>query len=265
MDAAKSMASLRELDRLHLIDNPLTRRHPLAHTIVTAAFLVFLLSGGKYEVSGLLPFLFYPLSVLLIADIPFPAVARRVLFVLPVILFIGIWNPLFDRQQFLLGALSLSAGWVSFLSLMLKGVFAVAAALLFVSVAGMEGIVSALRALRVPRLLTTQLSFTYRYIFVFGEEVIRTLTAYRLRAPDAKGVSMKHFGSLAGGLFLHAMKRANDIYAAMRCRGFSGNLPSPLLKKAFQPSDLLYALLWTAFFALCRFFNLPDLLGSLFV
>ena len=46
--------------------------------------------------------------------------------------------------------------------------------------------------------------------------------AYRLRSNGEKGIRMKDMGSFLGQLLLRSFDRAERVYTAMACRGFSG-------------------------------------------
>ncbi|MDD1721235.1 MAG: energy-coupling factor transporter transmembrane protein EcfT, partial [Euryarchaeota archaeon] len=87
-------------------------------------------------------------------------------------------------------------------------------------------LLASLERLRVPPLITSMLSFTYRYIFVFvdeGERLNRAKTSrciegatYRLRLrASAKTIGM---------VFIRAYERGERIYRSMLARGFEGTI-----------------------------------------
>jgi len=45
--------------------------------------------------------------------------------------------------------------------------------------------------------------------------------AYLLRSPDKKGIEMRDMGSFAGQLLIHSFDRAEQVYNAMKCRGYT--------------------------------------------
>lgn len=65
---------------------------------------------------------------------------------------------------------------------------------------------------------------TYRYISVMLEEFSIMTDAYMLRAPGEKGIRFAAWGSFVGQLLLRSMDRAEELYGAMRLRGFTGDL-----------------------------------------
>ncbi len=256
------MASLGRMEALARQDTPIHRRHPLAHLLVALGYLVTVASFGRYELAGLLPFLFYPLAVAGLGELPLGDLLRRGLPVLPLVLFLGAFNPIFDHNVLLFAGHRLSAGWLSLVSMTLRGLLSVLAALLLAATVGMAGMGRALGLLRVPQIIVTQLLFTYRYLFVLGGEGGRMWLAYCLRAPGQRGVAFGQWGSFAGQWLLRSLHRAERIHSAMLCRGFDGAMPgSPAAP--FGWADGLYAAGWIVFFVAARLVNLPLWLGSL--
>lgn len=258
LDAAKAMSALRRADELHLRKTAMTALHPAAHFAVAFLFIVAVLSRGGHSLSGFVPFVLYPAAVMFLGDIPPGLIAARVAPALPFVALVGASNLIFAADK--------SAAWLSFFAICVKCVLCAAAALLLVCVCGIGGIARALDFFRVPKLLVAQLSFTYRYLHVLGEEVVGVINAYSLRSYGrnvcARGMSIRQFGPICGGLFLRSLKRAEAIHAAMLCRGFTGSMPVAKLKSFSQP-DAIWTLCWLAFFTVCTIWDLPLLLGNL--
>lgn len=261
-DLINSLYNLRLLDDLAKKDTVIHSIHPLIKLLTTIVYLTVVVSFGRYEVASLLPFIFYPVLIFALAEIPVLPILQRLLFVEPLIIGIGILNPLFDQQTFLVGGYALAAGWLTFLSIMLKCALTVTAALLLVATTGMDGLASALRMLKIPRIFVLQLVLTYRYITVLLEEAGRTLRAYFLRAPGQKGIQRSAWGTLAGQLLLRTFDRAERVYQAMCLKGFSGEYHTGKQSRLGR-NDLVFLLGWLAFFVLARIYNLPILLESL--
>ena len=66
--------------------------------------------------------------------------------------------------------MAVSRGWVSFVSIILRGLLSVQALLLLVYVAGFNRMCEALRRPGMPRVLVTQLLMVYRYLTVLLQE-----------------------------------------------------------------------------------------------
>ncbi|MBC7958845.1 MAG: cobalt ECF transporter T component CbiQ, partial [Vallitaleaceae bacterium] len=220
----KSLDHLRFLDELGEQQTLIHKIHPLAKLITTLVFLVSVVSFGKYEISGLLPLLFFIVLMMSLSDTPVLPTIKRMLLAMPLIIGIGLFNPLLDHEPMVfLGNLTISGGWVSFISLMIKGMLTVSAAIVLIATTGMNQIAIALRMLKVPKLFVVQLLLTYRYITILIEEIGRTSLAYSLRSTSVKGVRFKDWGSLLGQLLNRTLDRASRIYTSMCCRGFEGD------------------------------------------
>jgi len=262
MNIINSLYNMHMLDDLAKKDTWIHRVHPLIKLLTTVVYLVVVVSFDSYEIGSLLLFLFYPVLILSLAEIPATPILKRILLVEPFIIGIGILNPLFDQQVIMVGGITMSRGWIVFLSLLIKSVLTVGATLLLVATTGMDRLAAALRMLRIPRLFVLQLLLTYRYISVLMEEVARTLRAYSLRAPAQKGIHRSAWGSLAGQLLIRTFDRAQRVYQAMCLRGFTGEYHTGGNTR-IKVSDLVYLTGWVGFFLVARFYDIPGLIGLL--
>lgn len=254
------------LDTLAAGDTPLHRIDARAKLVVTLAFIVAVVSFGRYELSGLVPFFFYPVALVSAGRVPLRYLAGKLLLVAPFAVLVGLFNPLFDRQAlFYLGDIGVSGGWVSFASILLRFLLTVSAALGLIAVTGMNALCGALAELGVPRPFVVQLMFIYRYLFVLGEEAARLDRARSLRSFDRRAMSVAVFGSLAGHLLLRTLDRSERVYRAMLCRGFDGHVPSagPAGSGRGARGLLAFATVWLALFLFFRLVNVPQLLGAL--
>ena len=255
----------REMDELSAQDSPIHRLHPLIKLLVTLAYIVCVVSFPKYQLSGLVVMVLYPVLVFQLSGIPVRTCFHKLRIVLPLVCAVGLLNPFFDRAPLLyVGSVAVSGGVVSMVTLMLKGVFSLMASFLLIATTSIDALCAALRKLRVPALLVTLLLLTYRYISVMIGEVAVMTDAYRLRAPGQKGIHISVWGSFLGQLLLRSMDRAEELYQSMQLRGFRGE---------FYYSDqppctagaVVYGVACAALFVLARLYDLPQLLGNLFV
>ena len=65
------------LDTLASGDTPLHRLDPRAKLLATAAYVLAVVSFGKYEISAMLPFALYPLCLAAAGAVPLSFVARN--------------------------------------------------------------------------------------------------------------------------------------------------------------------------------------------
>lgn len=256
---------LRHLDELAVKNTEIHRLNPCAKIVTTAIFLIVVASFSKYELISLFPLFIYPLTLMNRAALPFSVIAKRVIATVPFVLFIGIFNPLLDHTPgFQAGSFMISNGWISFFSILLRFILAVTSALILVATTGMDKIGAALLKLHVPKMFVIQLMFMYRYLYVLLDELSRTLLAYSLRSGQEKGLHFRVWGSLLGQLLLRTIDRAQRIYQAMLCRGFSGEIRL-LRYNVLTKKDIAYCLGWSVFFLIVRLYNIPQWLGALLV
>lgn len=261
----QAMQELREMDELSVMESPVHRRHPLAKLLVTMEYIVIVSSFHKYDLSGLIPMIFYPVMIFQICGIPVRTCFYKLRYILPLVCAVGLWNPFFDRIPMLsIGAFTLTGGMISFATLMLKGLMALMASFLLIATTNIEKICYALRMIHVPKLLVTQLLITYRYVNLLLHEAGTMMNAYMLRAPGQKGVHISAWGSFAGQLLLRSMDRGQELYQSMQMRGFHGEFYYADVEP-FHKGDAMYMSVWTLLLLFFRFCNVSVLLGSLLV
>ncbi len=244
-----ALSEIHHMDTLANRDQWLNRIHPLVKLIVTVSYITVTVSFHKYSLAGLLRMGVYPAALFILGDLSFTDALKRLKIVLPLVCFIGLFNPFFDRLPVTnLGMFTVTAGMISMVTLMLKGIFSVLAAYLLIASTSIEKICCALRIIRVPPILVTQILLTYRYISLLLEEAGRITDAYSLRAPKQKGVHFKIWGSLAGQLLLRSMDRSEAVYQSMALRGYRGEFYYGR-NAAFRKKDAAYLLVWSCLFA----------------
>ena len=251
------------LDRLSYGDTVVHRIDPRAKVFATVLFAVVVVSFPGYEVLSLFPFFLFPVLIAALGDIPAGFIARKVVAVSPFAVFVGMFNPLFDSATVVVApGITVSAGWISFASILVKFALTISAALLLIATTSFPGICRGLRRLGMPALFVSQLLFMYRYLFVLMEETTRVVRARDMRSFGRRGTGVRVFVRIVGTLFLRTVERAERIYGAMLARGFRGEVPS-MRREALRPSDVFFVLAAGCFFALCRFVPVPRMIGRL--
>jgi len=253
------------LDELGRQDTVVHRIDARAKTVTTVLFIVFVMSFPRYEVSALTPFFLYPLALLSLGQIPPGCLLKKVLVAAPFAVAVGIFNPFFDHTAgAAVGPFTVSGGWLSFASILVRFVLTVSAALALVACTGMQRLCAGLERLGLPRVLVVQLLFLYRYLFIVADEGARMLRSMELRAAARTPLRFRVYVSLVGHLLLRAMARADRVYRAMLARGFDGEV-RVLRPTRLRWSDPAFVCGWAAFFVAARLWNLADCLGGLFV
>lgn len=246
-----ALYEIHHMDTVAERDQWVNHIHPLVKLVVTVCFIMVTVSFSKYDLTDLLRMGLYPIAVFILGEISFRDALKRLRIVLPMVCLVGFLNPFFDRQPMELGGLTIIAGILSMLTLMLKGVYSVLASYLLIASTSIEKICYALRLLHVPSVIVTQILLTYRYISLLLAEANRMVQAYALRAPRQKGVHIRVWGPLAGQLLLKSMDRAEEVYESMTLRGYRGEFYYSQ-KQPCRRKDYAYLAAWCAVFFCLR-------------
>ena len=258
-----ALLDFKQLDRLATGDTALHRLDPRAKVLTTLAFIVSVVSFGRYQLSALTPFILFPAVLIAAAGLPAGYILRKIALICPFALLVGIGNPIFDRAVLLqLGPLEISGGWISCASIVVRAALTVSAAVVLVALTGFPAICRAFERLGMPKAFAVQLVFLYRYIFVLTEEGARASRARELRSCGKTGRGVASYASLLGHLLLRTWQRAERIHMAMLARGFSGAFHSRDQWR-FGFGELFFLLGWSAFFLAARLTNGAEFLGML--
>jgi len=262
VDIDTRAAEIGWLDRLAERDTPLHRIDPRAKLLTTLAFIVVVLSYGKHQLAPLMPLAVYPAVLIALGDVPLKFIARKLLIVSPFVLFVGLFNPLLDRQTMLtVGPLEISGGWVSYASILLRFVLTVSATLALVAGTGIHNLCRGMERLGVPSVFTVQVLMLYRYLFVLVSEGSRMSRARALRSAGGRGMGPRALGAMLGSLLLRTLGRAQRVHAAMCCRGFDGHIRT-IEALRLRARDVAFLAGWLGTLAMLRAFDLPGLLGA---
>lgn len=99
-----------------------------------------------------------------------------------------------------------------------------------------------LRTFHIPDLFIFTLDITLKYIAVLGEICMEILISLRLRSVGKNKKKAKAFSGILGISFLKSREMADEMYAAMCCRGFVGEYKGTQ-KYNFRKQDILYIFL----------------------
>ena len=241
----------------------LNNLNPTVKLFVTLLYISLTVSFPKYDILGVLSMALYPLVIFTLGDISFRTALLRLRFVLPIVAVMGIFNPIFDRETVAtIHGVSISSGWFSFLTLMIKGILTVFATYFLIATTTIEKICYSLKKLHLPQIIVTQILLMYRYIFVLLAEVKKITLAYELRAPGQKGVHFKAWGSLVGNLLIHTFERAQNLYDSMCLRGYTSEFRIQGNVK-IRAADIIFLLGTSTLFVVFRIFPVFKLVGKL--
>lgn len=259
-NASASMHTLEQMAEGKTVIHTL---HPAVKMLTTACYIALVVSFGRYDLSGLIVFFFYPVILMALSETQYKPLLQRLLIALPFSLCAGLSNLFFDRGTALfISHIAVSYGILSFFSLMIKTLLTVMAVLILVATTSMNHLSYQLMRWRIPAVLVMQITLTYRYISVLLAEASTMVTAYRLRAPRKKGISLHDMGAFAGQLLIRSVDRAARVYDAMKCRGYRGAYSGSKVDELCM-RDYFYLLFVCGILFLMRFVNFSVLLGNL--
>lgn len=261
---SNTLFNIKHLDEYCRYNNTVNNLNSLSKLIITVFYVVSLASFGRYEVIALLPFALLPVLGAVLGEIPASLIIRRILFFEPIIIIAAILNPILDRQLILINGFEVAAGWLTFISLVIKGTLMISAGIILIATTGIDGIAGALRSLRIPSVFITVVVLIYRYFYVLMEEASNMIKAHQMRNPKGKGIELKVFSTMMGQLLLRTFSRAQRIYYAMVLRGYKGE--GFVGKNAkFGSKDIILVFCTCCLILLARIYNIPTLIEQLIV
>ena len=192
------------IEKLANGDSLIHRLNPLLKIILALMYIIFVIS------TSCLDFFELPLYSIIIgimislSKVSFMDLFKRSLIGLP-INFYGV---------------NISTGVLLFITIIIKNVLCLMAVFLLMATTKFDSITCELVHLKIPSIFVLQLVMIYRYIFVLVEEALTMIQAYQLKNPQSKGIAFKDMGSFVGSLLVRSFERSNEVYNAMKCRGF---------------------------------------------
>jgi cobalt/nickel transport system permease protein len=209
------------LEQFSAMDTVIHKLHPMVKIAATFFYIILIVSYDRYAFIRLVPYIFYPIVIMALAEIPYKLILSRLLLALPFTLFAGLSNIFFDQTiLFSISGIGVSYGVVSFFTLILRALLCVAAILILVATTPFTSLTGQLRRMKVPEMFIVLFEMTYRYIGSLIEETSIMITAYQLRRNADKRIDMKHMGSFVGQLLIRSFDRAEHVYNAMKLRGY---------------------------------------------
>ena len=166
----RALTEINELNTMAQQQSHLHALHPLAKLLITMSYIVLLMSFDKYQLLAIFCMGIYPLWGFHKGRLSWQKCLWRLRLLLPLICLVGLANPWFDKHVFIVGSWQLKAGYVSLVTLMLKGLWALLASYLLIATTSIEQLCYALRLLHMPKLLVTQFLLTYRYLTLLLEQ-----------------------------------------------------------------------------------------------
>ena len=217
------------IDKFAYQDSPIHRLDSRVKFIVVLVFTAVVIALPRISVSILVCYAVGPFAMLVLGRIPLKFALRHILLISPFILVLALSSPLYDKTpvDVAFGPFSwrTSLGWLRCFSIAGKFVVTMSALIALVSTTRFADLLAGLQRLGLPKLLTIQLGFLYRYIFVLidrAHHILQARAGRRLRNLGFR-MELKTAAAMLGSLFVRSIDTAERINIAMQARGFSGN------------------------------------------
>lgn len=234
--------------------------------ITVLAYLITTLSIPVRDPASLIWLFVFPLVLSEASGIGYGRIFIKSLWILPLLIVMGIFNPILDTTPvWTIGTFTIDQGWLTFISLLLRGLLTFQGLLILVSTYGFIDICRCLQYFKLPKILVTQLLMLYRYIIVLLQEALTMHNARQSRGYGRKHYPLKMWGTFAGQLLIRSVQRANRVHAAMMSRGFSGIYYFKPFVRKLTVKDYAYLAVWLCIFAAIRFIDITSLMGNLFI
>lgn len=237
-DISKYIYNIRRFDEIGEKDTAIHKLNSSIKVLVTLFYIIKVLSIKSFNLWDIGIVVLYPLLIFILGKIPFMFIARKLIIVIPLILGIVVVNIIIDPTLHQIIKSSL---------LLLKAILTVFGTLLLISTTSMNNIAAALRKLKVPKIFVIELMMIYRYLIFMLEEILNIRKAYTFRSNSEKGIEIKDFSIIIGRMLLKSIDRGENVYLAMKARGFDGEYYIDSDKKISR-IDIVYFVSWTISF-----------------
>ncbi len=216
------------IDKHSHLDSMIHRLDPRVKLLLAPAFLV--LTGMTYNLVLFALYYAVMLVLMVLSRVPPGYYLKRLLVVTPLVVvlsfFIYLSYLLKHRIPVSMDTLARYYPVMDTLVLLvLKIYISLLCITLLISSTPFNDLLWGFRKYRMPQIVTTLSKLVYTYLFVFVDELHRTLRAYRGRTPKRRVPLLKVYGNIAAGIFLRSLERSDVIYKAMLSRGFNGEFP----------------------------------------
>lgn len=220
------------IDSLACGDSFVHRLDSRVKLISTIVFSLCVLSVRQTSVSILFCYAIGPFAMLVISGVPLKIVAKHIIVVSPFIAAVAVSSIFYDRNpvniEFGPFQWNMTAGTLRCFSIVGKFIITVSTLVLLAATTRFNDLLAAMRQFAVPKLMITQLSFLWRYIFMLIDRATHMLRARAGRKLVYLGIKKEIAvaASMAGSLLMSSVNTANRVNMAMLSRGFDGNIRS---------------------------------------
>lgn len=236
-DISKTIYDIRKIDELGDMNTKIHKIDSAIKIIVTIIYVIKILSIKQFTILNITCIVLYPLILFIIGKVQIKFILKKVIYVFPIILGLSAINLIID--------FSYSEIYFSVL-LLFKCTFALVGALLLIVTTGINNLALGLKKLKIPNILIMQILMLHRYVILMMEECYKVKSAYELRTLGEKSMTMKDYVQIVGQMFLKTLDISENVYEAMKLRGFEGELY--INNKVAGYVDYFYLIIWVVIF-----------------
>jgi cobalt/nickel transport system permease protein len=220
------------IDKHSGLNSALHHRDPRIKIIV---FLVIMISIIFTDPGSFTLFAVYGamiLTLMILSRIPLLFLFKRSLVVIPFVIVIAAFIPFFKKGQVIggysLGVLKLTVtydGLMVLWNIFIKSYLCALCMIMLTGSTRFTDLLKGIEKLRCPALIVMVLSFMYRYVFVFEDELEMMRQAKTSRTvAGSRWFHLRTLANMLGSLFVRSYERGEAVYLAMCSRGFDGNI-----------------------------------------
>ncbi len=207
--------------------SPVHRLAPEVKMVTATTFAVAVVATPREAFWAFAAYAMLILLAVVLAQIPFGWLLRRLPIVAPFLVFALVLPFLGGGQRVSVAGMALSAdgllgGW----NILAKTLLGLCASLLLVGTTTVRDLMLGLDRLCCPSALTQIATLMLRYLDVTLAEARRMRVARLSRGDDPRFLwQARGFATALGALFLRSYERGERVWLAMRSRGFTGRMP----------------------------------------
>ncbi|MEE3497061.1 MAG: energy-coupling factor transporter transmembrane component T, partial [Butyrivibrio sp.] len=127
--------------------------HPLGKLLISIMYIFLVTSVGKYDVVTIILMSVYVIFTFIIGELSVKEGIYRMRLILPLVMFVGVFNPFFDKSSVPVAGFAVRGGIVSMVTLVIKGLYTVFAVYALVATTSIDDICYALRSIMVPKII----------------------------------------------------------------------------------------------------------------
>lgn len=220
------------IDKHSNIDSCIHRLDPRIKIIALFAYILFIIFTRPTSFTAFALYGALIAVLILLSKIPLSFIFKRSLVIIPFVLMIAIFIPFIKHGKiaggYSFGTLKLTVtydGLMIFWNILVKAYLCILSMILLITSTKFSDFLKALEKLRLPSIFVIILSFMYRYIFVVQDELMKMRQAKEARTVGGlRWFHTKVLANMIGVLFMRTYERGENVYLAMRSRGFNGKI-----------------------------------------